>query len=190
MSYDDKEYRKYTRKSETDKAMHTLEGILKGINIDHVINMKEINSLKRWCDEKYQFIASPPFSQVIPFIMKISEDNKITEEEYEDLKWLCQNFSTDSLYYNAIASDMQRLFGIIHGIISDNVINEDELYELREWMNDHSDLIGIYPYDEIESYLYKVLEDGDVSEDEQNELKVYFSQFVDISTTEIDRKEL
>jgi hypothetical protein len=37
--YEDMEYRKYTHKSELDKALNTLEGIIKGATMDKNINV-------------------------------------------------------------------------------------------------------------------------------------------------------
>jgi hypothetical protein len=37
----------YPVRQETERAFHTLEGILRGINIDHDINQMEIMQLKQ-----------------------------------------------------------------------------------------------------------------------------------------------
>ena len=48
--------RVYTTKSETDKAFRTLEGILRGIAIDDIINIREIHELKNWCGSHIDLI--------------------------------------------------------------------------------------------------------------------------------------
>jgi hypothetical protein len=184
------DYRRYAKKQETDKAFHTLEGILRGINIDNEINPMEIEKLKNWCREYYAYINRPPFSDTINLINFILEDNIVTKEEYDDLVWVCNNIITPNKYYDAITSDLQRLQGILHGILSDNIITKDELEGLKDWIEDHPDMIGVYPYDEIEALLFSVLEDGKVTNEEQNLLKVYFSQFVDTKNTAINQNEL
>jgi hypothetical protein len=187
---DPREYRRYTDPQETDKAFHTLEGMLKGINVDNNINETEIAQLKRWCANYYDNVNRPPFDEVINLIFEITKDNVITPEEYSDLVWVCNNITTENKYFNAITSDLQRLQGIIHGILIDNVITEQELRGLRNWIADHPYMIGTYPYDEIDSLLYKILEDNVVDEAEQNLLKVYFSQFADIKNTALSQDEL
>jgi hypothetical protein len=184
------DYRSFTQKQEIDKAFHTLEGILKGINIDNEINKTEIEKLKNWCGEYYAHINRPPFSEVINLINFVLEDNILTKEEYDDLVWACNNIITPNKYYDAITADLQRLQGILHGILSDNIITKDELYGLKDWIEDHPDMIGSYPYDEIEALLFAILEDGKVTDEEQKILKVYFSQFIDIKNTAIDSSEL
>jgi NAD-dependent DNA ligase len=187
---DYQDYSRFTDRQETDKAFHTLEGILKGINIDQNINHKEIKQLKKWCIDHYHYVKRPPFNEAISLILSATDDGIITEEEHADISWLCNNIITPNKYYNAITADIQRLFGIIHGIISDNVITKEELIGLKEWINDHADLMGSYPYDEIEALLYHVLDDGKVTDEEQSLLKVYFSQFVDIKNTVIPQEEI
>jgi hypothetical protein len=187
---DHKDYSRFTDRQETDRAFHTLEGILKGIDIDRDINAVEIEQLKKWCADYYPYVKRPPFNEAITLILNATDDGIITEEEYADISWLCKNIRTPNKYYNAITADLQRLFGIIHGIISDNVITKEELIGLKEWINDHTGLVGSYPYDEIEALLYHVLDDGKVTDEEQKLLKVYFSQFVDIKNTVIPQEEI
>jgi hypothetical protein len=189
--YDDyQDYSRFTDKQETDRAFHTLEGILNGINIDRDINPVEIEQLKKWCADYYHYVKRPPFNEAITLILNAADDGIITKEEYADISWLCENICTPNKYYNAITADLQRLFGIIQGIISDNVITKEELVGLQDWMNDHADMVGSYPYDEIEALLYHVLDDGKVTDEEQSLLKVYFSQFVDIRNTMIPQEEI
>jgi NAD-dependent DNA ligase len=184
------EYRQYTKKQEIEKAWHSLDGILKGINIDNKINKTEIVQLKQWCTDYYNFINRPPLNEVINLIFSIVEDNVITSEEYEDLIWVCHNLSTSNKYYDLITTEIQRLQGILHGIMADGIITKDELEGLQNWINDNSFMIGTYPYDKIDSLLKDILQDGVVSKKEQEILKVYFSQFVDIKNTAIDKTEL
>jgi hypothetical protein len=184
------EYRPFTTKQETDKAFHTLEGILIGINIDNEINQTEIEELRQWCRDYYFYINKPPFSEVINLINFVLEDNIFTKEEYDDLVWVCNNIVTPNKYYDAITADLQRLQGILHGILSDNIITKEELEGLKDWIEDRPDLIGSYPYDEIEALLFSVLDDRKVTNEEQNLLKVYFSQFVDIKNTAVNQDEL
>ena len=44
-------------------------------------------------------------------------------------------------------------------------------------------LTGCYPFDEIESLLLTILEDGKVTDDERNILKAFFSNFIDLKSS-------
>lgn len=181
--YLNKHIRKYTGKAELDKALHTLEGILKGIAIDETINQKEIDELKMWHYKYQDLIEEHPFNELIPTIAAILEDNIIDDEEYKNLLWLCDNLKTGSIYYNVITSDIQRLQGILHGILSDNVITESEIKGLQNWLDENDHLASVYPYDEINSLVTAVLADGKLTEDEKNLLKLYFSEFIDLKSS-------
>jgi len=174
------EYRQYTTKSEWDKCVHTLEGILKGIGIDHKVNMDEFMELKNWCQLYIQYRNRTPFNEIIPLLENAMDDNELTKEEVDDILWVCKNISTGSIYYETITSDIQRLQGILHGILADNVITDEEVVRLREWLNDNKQLQTTYPYDEVYSFVESVLEDGKVDEDERRKLKVFFADFVDM----------
>lgn len=181
MSKELHQYRKFTQKSETDKSLHVLEGILKGINADRQINANEICELKEWCGLHYPQIGKPPYDEIIPLILSAAEDGIISSEEYENISWLCKNLTTDNKYYDVITADMQRLHGIMHGILADGNVTTDELRGLQDWINDHSNLMGIYPYDELEALIYKILEDKIIDEDEQKILRLFLSQFSELS---------
>ena len=170
--------RPFTEKAEIDKAFHTLEGILKGIYIDKEINKTEIDELSAWCANYISYLDRQPFSEVIPLIEKALEDGKLTEDEIEDLKWFIGNLITKNKYYDIVTSDIQRLEGIIHGILADNEINNSEIECLKQWLLDNEHLIGVYPFDEIEATLVGITEDGIVTEEERNYLKVFLSQFI------------
>lgn len=189
--YDSLDYVKYMHKAEVDKAMHTLEGILKGIAIDSIINQKEVDELKAWHHHYEWLVNKHPFSEVIPAIDIALRDNVLSAEELEDLLWLCKNFTTDSLYYNIITTDIQKLQGMLHGILADNIIAEDEINGLSDWLEDNTHLAGIYPYDEIYSIVTSVLADSVLSGDEKKLLKSFFVDFIETNVSvNIDKEEI
>lgn len=189
--YDSMDYRKYNHRAEVDKAMHTLEGILKGIAIDGTINQKEVDELKTWHNHYEGLVSKHPFSELIPAIAIAIKDNVLSAEELNDLLWLCKNFTPDSSYYNIVTNDIQILHGILHGILADNIITEYEIDGLSDWLEDNTHLTGIYPYDEIYSIVTSVLVDSFLSEDEKKLLKSFFVDFVETDVSaNIDRAEI
>ncbi len=170
--------RKFTTKSEANKALNTIKGLVEGISIDNEINDTEVQELDNWWKSNYDLISSAPFNEIIPLVKQICEDRKITESEFLDLKWTIDNIITENRYYNLITSKIQELEGIFHGILADNEITDKEIQNLKEWLFDNEDLIGVYPFDEIESLLIGITEDGIVTEKERNYLKLFLSEFV------------
>ncbi len=183
--YDSMYFRQYTLNAETDKALHTLEGILRGIAIDQSINISEIQEVVNWYEKYRDLVYAHPFSELIPVIANAISDGILEQSEMADILWLCNNFRTTRVFYDVVTSDIQKLEGVLHGIISDNVITAEEMLGLKAWLNENEHLAKTYPYDEVYSIALAVMADGVVSEQEQTMLKAFFSEFADIRSSEI-----
>lgn len=171
------DYLRFTRKMNLDKTVHILEGILKGMAIDSVITEAEVRELIRWRDENIEYAEQHPFNEIMPKVNAALKDGVITVEEKDDLLWVCNNLHTDSIYYNALTSDIQRLQGLLHGVLADGVLNDEEIRRLDNWVSENDHLKGCYPFDEIESLLTTILSDGRIEEKERSSLKAFLEDF-------------
>lgn len=124
MHKDQIEYYHFANPARLDKEFHTLEGIVRGIGIDDKINIQEIKALLSWCEKHEQVSSKHPFDEIIPLIKKSIEDNILDEEEQSDIIWLCKQHTSQNKYYDYITADMQRLQGILAGIVADGVIEK------------------------------------------------------------------
>ncbi|WP_342543336.1 BRCT domain-containing protein [Paenisporosarcina sp. FSL H8-0542] len=195
--YEVYDYRAFTAPAEIHKAVNSLIGMLKGVQFDVVVNEDELSEVVNWCSLHRRFESRFPFSEIIPVIDEALSDHQLTNEEIQDILWLCENVvHHDGFknFYDLITSSLQQLHGIIHGIMSDNKINEKEIDQLSEWMEDRDLLKGFYPFDEIYSLLVAAKKDGVITEDEKNMLKAFFGNFIDSRTSynvnEIEIKDL
>lgn len=179
------EYIKFTGPQSLDKELHTLEGILKGIAIDHKITFSEVEALLGWSDRHHLVSHKSPFNEIIPLIKKATEDGNIDHEEKEDIKWLCQKYITPNKYYDCITADMQRLQGVLAGIVADGKITEEELNGLRNWLQDHEHLRIVWPFDEIDALVTEIMSDGVIGEQEHHVLANFCNQFLFNSTSMI-----
>lgn len=168
-----------------DKELHILDGIVKGIAIDNHINQQEVSALIGWCDSHAAVSNKSPFNEIIPLILKASSDGVIDLDEREDIQWLCQKYTTENNYYNSITSDMQRLHGVLAGIVSDGKITEGELAGLRKWLEDHEYLRTVWPFDEIDSLITEILRDGIIDDQEHHVLLNFCAQFLTNTTNMI-----
>lgn len=190
--YDTMGFRQFTFKSELDKAMHTLEGIMKGVAIDDEVKIEEVEELKNWCDLHWRFRDVHPFTEIIPLLKNALADGILTPLERIDILWVCGKFKPGNTYYDIVTSDIQRLQGLLHGILSDNEINDREIVGLKEWLNNNEHLSTTYPYDEVYSLVLSVLKDKKIDEGEKKLLMVFFTEFIDtkaslnINQSEID----
>lgn len=87
--------------------------------------------------------------------------------DYSDVEKKARNRQFE---YSDTTKYLQELQGIVFGIMSDNVLNDDEIEALKYWMDTHQALKGNYPFDRIYTCLKNVLEDGIITEDERTEL--------------------
>lgn len=175
---DNAEYYRFTRPARLDKAIHTLEGFLDGIAADGKVNNAELRSLTFWISEHKEFANRHPFNEIIARLDDALSDGIFDEEERADVLWLCNKFTSDDTFYNAVTSDMQRLHGLLGGIAADDVITKEELVTLQNWLDDHQHLKRIYPFDELDAIILGVLKDGIIDEKEHEALLDFFAEFL------------
>lgn len=166
----------YCSKSKLDKAVHTLEGLLRGVAADDIITDEEKNAVSQWIDEHQHFAARHPFNEIIPELEQVFSNDDM-EERVQDILWLCDKLKDVKIFYDVTTADMQTLQGIINGILADNIIEVKELQYLLEWIQEHPHLKGLWPYDEIESLAIGILEDGIIDDEEHETLLRFFDDF-------------
>jgi hypothetical protein len=158
--------------------MQILLGLINGIAIDGSIGPDELPSLEGWCRRHDHLRAMKPFSEIISKIEAVLADGVIDDEDRADLNWLCQRFSRPNLFFNSITADIQRLQGLVAGIVADRVIAESELKLLQSWLADHHHLKGYWPYDEIDSLVQATLDRGRINENGRQALLHFCSDFL------------
>ncbi len=176
------EYRQFMKKEEMHKSLNSLVGILSGLAADGNISEAESNEIKNWYSLHEHLVNIHPFSEILPSITLALSDDELQIDEIDGILWLCQKFLDNNygrLYFDVITSEIQQLEGMLHGIISDGVISDDEIAALNDWLSENDHLSGVYPFDEVYSLLLAAKDDGMVSNDERNMLKAFFATFVD-----------
>jgi len=187
-NYENFEFRRFTGKSECDKALNTLNGILLGIELDHIINNLELLELENWCSRHSELILRNPFMEFNKRIREGIEDASTRHDLVQDLIYLCNKFQESYIFYSAVTMDLQILQGIFHGIIADGIINDKEISQLDLWIDEHEHLSTYYPYDELHGIVKSVLEDGVIDDGERKRLLAYFNEFTTITNNEIAEK--
>ncbi len=179
---DSKRYYMITKPQRVTRAMHSLEGLLNGIAIDSKITLEEVKVIKSWLEENQDVLGRDPFIELKSLIDKSLVDGFIDENEKKDILWFCEKFTSKDNYFSAITSNLQRLHGILGGIISDNIIEKKELDGLKIWLDDHHELKTCWPFDEINNLVSSVLEDGKIDEQEHEALLSFFGEFFNFSS--------
>lgn len=172
-------YLSYMSRAIIERSVNTLVGLLRGINIDQIINQSELSFLQQWIYEHQHLANRHPFTELIPKLRTAFEDHIFTQDEYDDVVWLCDRLN-QAQYFDDITNDLQKLHGIIGGIASDRLISDFELRGLSDWLNENQHLKSLWPYDEIESLVTGVLADKLISDYERETLQEFFQQFISL----------
>lgn len=180
MHTDHSPYFGYTPRSRLDKSVKSLVGIIEGIIIDQKLNERELIFLSEWIQENQELRDRHPFNELLPVVHAVFHDLVVTDEEKSDLVWLCDKLTKTTDFYDQVTSDIQRLHGVLGGVIADGVITETELIGLREWLTQHEHLKTRWPYDEIDSVITGVMSDGIIDDEELKMLIALFSDFISI----------
>ena len=161
---------------------------------DAKVSHDESNERTQWCELHSNVRARNRFSEIIPIIETACEDGVVTEDEAADILWVCSsfaNFAEKGKYYDSIASSIQFLSGLIHGIMADGELSDREIKALRSWIHANEFLSGCYPYDEINTLLIRIMEDNKIDDDERNTILALLSNLVEFKNSfNINEKDL
>jgi hypothetical protein len=59
-----------------------------------MINNLEIQELMNWCSLYGKYHHQNPFNELLPMITSALSDCILTEDEVQDILWLCNNFKS------------------------------------------------------------------------------------------------
>ena len=173
------EYRRYTSVAEHNKALNMLQGIVEGLNVDGSVSTTELQELTHWCSLHENLRKFMPFKELLPMIESALADGALTEEEKEDILWVCSRNHLGKDYYDDVTGMLQVLCGLAHGLLADNELNDNEISALAEWVSQNNFLKGHYPFDEIDAMLCSVLSDKIITYEERESLMALLGSLVE-----------
>lgn len=172
------QYQAYNVRRDMEKSLSTLKGILEGISCDSIISADEVVQLRSWVTLQEALHHLEPLKSILATISSALDDGILSEEEYADISWACRQALEKTDRYDPSTIAMQVLHGIMHGILADGEISDDEIGYIQNWLYDFDFLKGSYPYDELDSLIIDILKDGVITSNERDILKLFFSDFV------------
>lgn len=150
------------------KDIGELIGIFKGVQFDEVINQKEIDRLKKWIGKNKNITYSSEQAELIELVNTTIKDHVIAKDEYDQVISYCEKYCKE---FETDRSKLYELNGIIDGIICDGVVNELEVYHLKEWMDNNKTLLkDSLSTKSLCETIERIISDGIVSEEEQEEM--------------------
>jgi hypothetical protein len=161
----------FNYKNNKTKAVLTLKGIIDGILADVALNDIEVIYLKAWCCNDTFDFNDGDFIDIREQIEDILEDGMITSSEQKDM----QQMLNDILEYCSVSEAPTRestnyLLGFLSGISADDVLNDDEIYKLRDHLSQNADFVKQWPANALKARLDAVLEDGIIDDSERHDL--------------------
>lgn len=191
MQYEEVEYSPATVRQRTEAALHTLMGILEGIECDKKLNEGEVRYLDHWMFENDKIAQNSHVKKLYKYIQNATTGKTISLAEMEEVHRRISMITEDE-YYDVVTAKLQELHGIVGGIAADRLIEKREIEYLTEWLEtNRTRLKSHYPYDEIESLVFGLFHDGNIAKEDHDELVEYFQQFVALSgkkTLDVRRK--
>ena len=167
---------KYISKAEHDKAINTLLHILEGIAADHTVTAKEWELLANWVAENKSVANRHPYNQLVPPLLTAVEDRVLSEEEREDMTWLCTQLRSNE-YYSLVTQDIQHLQPVLSTIASDGTVTEAEIEQLATWLSEREHLRQCWPYEEMDNLLTTTMQNQCIDPEEQKSLLEFCSSF-------------
>ena len=161
-----------------EKDLRTLTGILEGIACDNQIDTNEIEGVKQWMEDCAPRKHRSPYLQVFELLDDALEDGILTKEETENITWYCNNYNQNSGYYSILTAGIQQMLGIVKGIITDKIINADEIRYLDNWMEENDVLKNSWPYDELYNLTTKIINKKCILEKEHDALLTFCESIV------------
>lgn len=115
------------------------------------------------------------------------KDCYLTKDVYDNLY---KEFGDEAFYrknnshscgqkYSEETLAIRELQNILKEIIKDGEVSVNEVFFLKNWMEDHYTLRGNYPFDRVYDSLEKVLADGIITDNERFDLQVLFTEYID-----------
>lgn len=174
------QYIKGKSKSEINKSINTLIGLITGIKLDSEINVSELEEISNWCLLHSSLRTISPFTKIFN-LFDANNSTLLTSDDIEDILWLCSKIldnSDTNEFDKIITSAIQMLEGLVHGLLSDNILSDKEILQFQQWIENNQILKGTYPYDDLKILLNEILKDETISEDERGILIAYFGKFI------------
>lgn len=163
------------------RNIHELIGIIKGINFDGVINAAETEELKLWLVKNRNLTYDNSQRTLVDLLEKILEDGVIDDSEREKIVSVASEYTEADIVSD---SSLYELNGIVRGIVCDEVINKDEIKNLRKWLKNNKDNGSSKEYTKLFDKINKILADNFVSKSEREELLNELKRMLDKSEFE------
>lgn len=161
----------------SDKSINTFLGFLEGVAIDGRINEKEIDAIIQWHRSMPELNTSQ-FENLFKVLSEITTSDGINAEEKERFIQVLNLFKSTE-FYKKHTADVQRLHGVLAGLVCDTDLIIDELVCLNAWLKDHDHLEEDMLYQDIFGALRPLRTKKTLTTEEINSIFKLITRYVD-----------
>lgn len=120
-----------------DKEINNFLGFLEGLILDHTINEKELDAIQVWMASNPETYHQYPFDHLLGVLGQTIDEHKHVDKEKAKRFIEVIKLFISGQFYSKNTRDIQRLHGLLAGIVCDGKISSDEAKLLNQWMKDH-----------------------------------------------------
>jgi hypothetical protein len=165
----------FARKQDLDRHVQTLVGVVQGIVADGVVGATEVSALRAWVDALGPADRRGSLGPLAETVERVVADGVVDAEEVKDLNWALEQWTRPNRYQDVVRADVQRLQGMLAGLLADARLTDDEIHALDRWLREREHLRGAWPYDEVRAFVRHVLRDKVVTDEERELLRNVFA---------------
>lgn len=177
MHPDHEPYFQLTGPQRLHKALSTLEGLLIGLAADEAGTITDVAAVLDWLAALGPAAERHPFSEFAKVVREAAADGVLEPEEIADILWLARRLQKSGKGFRGLTSDMQRLQGVLAGVVADGQVTVAELNAIENWLEKNQKLRRTWPYEEVYGLLRSVMADGRIDDDEHRALLSFFGEF-------------
>ncbi len=157
---------------EKAKSMHGLRGILTGIVADQRLNEIELLYLDAWLKSQHHLEKEEDVVSILTAVGEVLEDGKISMENLARMRKLIEDIVSgyESTAELERVNRVDQLVGFLTGIASDNVLNDEEISALDQWLNSNESIRDAWPASVVVDRIANILEDGIITDEEREDL--------------------
>lgn len=180
MELDQQKLEIYMQDAINDKGINVFLGFIEGLILDDTISNDEVSSLQHWMESNTKTYCNYPFDIIIQCLtLTLDQDGKVIAEKKIKLLEVLKLFISKK-FYAKNTSDIQRLHGLLAGIVCDQTINDTELKALNQWMKNHDYLEDDIFFQEVYTVLRPVRTKEELNANDMASIIRQIRKYVDI----------
>ncbi|TCB68681.1 BRCT domain-containing protein [Acinetobacter sp. ANC 4178] len=145
----------FNARANQNKLGNLFLGFFEGLFIDGRVHIKEIEALIKWVEHYPECVDLPHFETLYNLLLKAAEDPEFLLQKHKEISEIMVKFKRSD-YFIKNTCDVQRLHGLMAGIVCDQTLNQDEVFALNQWLKDNDHLEEDPIYTEVYSKLKPV----------------------------------